>query len=243
MRGSFASDWPTWCCFCDGRRAVAAAVGSSPGSARAAFNGHVLFALHSCGAFDPSGYASRSVSLIGALERQGVQAVIATRPGYPWDLARHRARPQASSVDHGGLHFLLAPATRVQACGIRTADTSRATRRACSSSREAHGASVIHAASNYLNGAAAAIAGRRSGLTSVYEVRGLWHLTRAFLEPGYSQTDHFRYCEQREIAACEAVDHVVTISPGLQGWLIERGIPSAQDHHRRQRRARCGGRE
>jgi glycosyltransferase involved in cell wall biosynthesis len=207
---------------CDGRNRVEAPHESSP-RACAAFNQRVLFALHNCGAFDPSGYASRSVALIGALVRQGVHPVITTRPGYPWDLPGRRGLDRASGVDHGGLHFLLAPAPTF---GLRDPDSKYIAGYAARLRQlaEEHDASVIHAASNYLNGAAAALAGRQSGLASVYEVRGLWHLTRAFLEPGYGDTDHFLYCEQREVAACEEVDHVVTISPGLRDWLIERGI-------------------
>jgi glycosyltransferase involved in cell wall biosynthesis len=211
--------------FCDGRGTDGARRESPPASAPPAFNRRVLFALHNCGAFDPSGYASRSVALIDALGRQGVQAVITTRPGYPWDLAGRQHLTKAAGVDHRGLHFLLDPDPPF---GLRDPDTRYIDSYAARLQRlaEGHGASVIHAASNYLNGAAAALAGRRAGLPSVYEVRGLWHLTRAFLEPGYGDTDHFRYCEQREVAACEEVDHVVTISPGLQGWLMERGIPA-----------------
>jgi glycosyltransferase involved in cell wall biosynthesis len=150
--------------------------------------------------------------------------VITTRPGYPWDLPGHHRVHKALGVDHAGLHFLLAPAPTF---GLRDPDSRYIAGYAArlQDLAEAHGVSVIHAASNYLNGAAAAQAGQRSGFASVYEVRGLWHLTRAFLEPGYANTEHFRYCEQREVAACEEVDHVVTISPGLQDWLIERGIP------------------
>jgi glycosyltransferase involved in cell wall biosynthesis len=210
--------------FCDGRNGAAAPREGPPRAACAAFNHRVLFALHNCGAFHPSGYASRSVALIGALVRQGVQPVITTRPGYPWDLPGHHRLKEAPGVDHGGLHFLLAPSPTF---GLRDPDSQYIAGYATRLQRlaEEHRTSVIHAASNYLNGAAAALAGRQSRLASVYEVRGLWHLTRAFLEPGYAATDHFRYCEQREVAACEEVDHVVAISPGLKDWLIERGIP------------------
>ena len=79
-----------------------------------------------------------------------------------------------------------------------------------------------------LNGAAAAIAGRALGIASIYEVRGLWHLTRAFTEPGYALTEHYRYCEKRELAACAEVDRVITLSGGLRQWLIERGIPAGK---------------
>ncbi len=202
---------------------VVPAVPAASRAGRAPFNDRVLFALHSCGAFDPSGYASRSVALITALQARGVVPMITTRPGYPWDLAHHRDTPKCSEVEYRGLRFLLEPQPRatLRDPESRYIDAYAARLQALAA---AHGATVIHAASNYLNGAAAAAAGRASGITTIYEVRGLWHLTRAFSEPGYDRTEHYRYCERREVAACAAVDHVITLSGGLRRWLIERGI-------------------
>ncbi|MCB1996254.1 MAG: glycosyltransferase [Burkholderiaceae bacterium] len=195
----------------------------------APFNGRVLFALHSCGAYDPSGYASRTEALIHALMRQGVQPTLALRPGYPWDLAVHRHAPRCTVREHHGLRF---ECHADPEHGLGGADSAYieayADHLAALAQRD--GVSVVHAASNYLNGAAAALAGARLGLPSVYEVRGLWHLTRAFAEPGYAQSDHFRYCEAREIAACQAVDRVLTLSPGLRDWLVARGVSPARVH-------------
>jgi glycosyltransferase involved in cell wall biosynthesis len=190
---------------------------------RAAFNHRVLFALHSCGAFDPSGYASRSVALISALKSRGVVPVITTRPGYPWDLAHHRDTPKSSDVEYRGLQFHLEPQPEATLRDPESRYIEAYASRLQALAR-AHQVSVIHAASNYLNGAAAAAAGQATGIPSIYELRGLWHLTRAFSEPGYDRTEHFHYCERRELAACAAVDHVITLSDGLRQWLVERGI-------------------
>lgn len=192
---------------------------------RAPFNGRVLFALHSCGAFDPSGYASRSVALMAALRARGVVPVITTRPGYPWDLAHHRDTPKRADVEYRGLRFQLEPEPQFT---LRDPESRyiEAYAGRLQTLAAANNVSVIHAASNYLNGAAAAAAGRAAGIASIYELRGLWHLTRAFSEPGYDRTEHYRYCERREVAACAAVDHVITLSDGLRQWLVERGIPA-----------------
>ena len=215
--------------FCAGGRGLAA---PSPDpvaamACRVAFNGRVLYALHNCGAFDPSGYSSRSVALITAMRAQGVDPVITTRPGYPWDLAHHVDTPKCDQVQYQGLHFQMAPDS---AATIRDPETRYIDGYALrlQSLASSNSVSVIHAASNFLNGAAAAIAGRALGIASIYEVRGLWHLTRAFTEPGYALTDHYRYCEKRELAACAEVDHVITLSGGLRQWLIERGIPAGK---------------
>jgi glycosyltransferase involved in cell wall biosynthesis len=90
------------------------------------------------------------------------------------------------------------------------------------------GASVIHAASNYLNGLAAAKAAALLGVASVYEVRGLWHITRGFSLPAYRYSEHFQYCEKRELLACQSVDKVITISDALKFWLISKGIPQSK---------------
>jgi glycosyltransferase involved in cell wall biosynthesis len=187
------------------------------------FNGRVLFALHSCGAFDPSGYASRSVALISALVARGVMPIITIRPGYPWDLANHRNTPKCAEVHHGGLRFQLVPDADATIHRPESIYIDTYARHLIQLAL-AHDVSIIHAASNYLNGTAAAQAGRTLGITSIYEVRGLWHLTRAFGKPGYAKTEHYRYCEMREIAACQQVDHVITLSDGLRQWLIERSI-------------------
>lgn len=191
------------------------------------FNHKVLFALHSCGAFDPSGYASRSMALITALRARGIEPVITTRPGYPWDLPHHRDTPKRLDVEYRGLKFRLDPEPQAT---IRDAESRyiEAYAGRLQALAAAHDASIIHAASNYLNGAAAAMAGRAMGIASIYEVRGLWHLTRAFSEPGYDRTEHYRYCERREVAACAAVDHVITLSDGLREWLVERGIAASK---------------
>lgn len=215
--------------FCSGAQGKVLQIPDTVGamSRRAAFNGKVLYALHSSGAFDPSGYSSRTVALINAVKARGVEPVITTRPGYPWDLAQHVDTPRCGQVEYQGLRFQLLPDVdaTIRDPESRYIDAyARHLQSLASTSR----ISVIHAASNFLNGAAAAIAGRALGLVSIYEVRGLWHLTRAFTEPGYALTDHYRYCEKRELAACAAVDHVITLSGGLRQWLIERGIPAGR---------------
>ncbi len=191
------------------------------------FDRRALFALHSCGAFDPSGYSARSVALINALQTHGVEPTITLRPGYPWDLAHHRHAERRDHVVHEGLRFELEPDPE---CGLRDPDSRYIDTYATHLEQLARRGSVevIHAASNFLNGAAAAMAARRLGVPSIYEVRGLWHLTRAFSDSVYAGSEHFRYCEAREVAACQAADHVVTLSPGLQAWLVERGVDAGK---------------
>jgi glycosyltransferase involved in cell wall biosynthesis len=80
--------------------------------------------------------------------------------------------------------------------------------------------SILHSASNFLNGLAAARAARTVGCKSVYEVRGLWHLSQAVKEPGFESTNHFLYSEIMEGAAAREADAVVTISEALKERLV-----------------------
>jgi glycosyltransferase involved in cell wall biosynthesis len=90
--------------------------------------------------------------------------------------------------------------------------------------------SVLHAHSKYLNGQAVAVAAEELGLKSVYEMRGLWHLTRAYREPSFRDSDFFRYEELMEVQAAQACDAVVVISHELKEWLVARGVPSSKIH-------------
>ena len=84
--------------------------------------------------------------------------------------------------------------------------------------------SIIHAHSSYVNGIAAARAANSLNIKSCYEVRGLWHLSRAIKEPLFDQSEHFHYCEKMELLACQMVDSVFTLTETLKQWLVANGI-------------------
>lgn len=194
---------------------------------KARFNGRIAYAAHSLGYFHTSGYAARTSSLLAALQQCGVSVCGVVRPGYPRDINPNLSATHSSSVDYRGISYQINEACQwtirspdseyIEAYAAWLADVARQ-----------HRVSVIHAASNYLNGSAAALAGKQLGLPSVYEVRGLWHLTRASEYPRYRGSDHFRYCEKREVDTCFGVDHVIVLSDGLKPWLVSRGVPAGK---------------
>lgn len=187
------------------------------------FNGNVLLAFHSLGAFDPSGYAVRSIALLRAINNRGVATFPIIRPGYPWDLAQHRNAKKLEKIEYQNNIFQMFPESKVS---LRSPESQYIDSYAdlISKKIEETNSSIVHAASNYLNGIAAARAGFRTGVKSVYELRGLWHLTRAFSDPGYAKTEHYQYVEKRELEACKCVDQVITLSESMAEWLELRGI-------------------
>ena len=85
-------------------------------------------------------------------------------------------------------------------------------------------ASVIQAASNNHNGVAAAAAGRRLRRPVLYEVRGLWEVTRVSREPDWEGSKDHRVHLGLETQAAKAADRVVTITGGLKDELVHRGV-------------------
>jgi glycosyltransferase involved in cell wall biosynthesis len=88
-----------------------------------------------------------------------------------------------------------------------------------------HKLGIVHGASNYWNGFAAVSAARRLGLPSVYEVRGLWELTRISRDTSYEGSEMFSLTAKLEAAACRAADHVLTITDALRSEMVGRGVP------------------
>lgn len=189
----------------------------------ASFNGKVIMALHNSLPYDWAGYAIRSHQIIANLQAMGLDVAPVTRPGYPWDLIKHSDKPfhPESIVDNicyrrlvddrcsiGGLE-----SEYIQGYGRLLADVAKQS-----------GAQLIHAASNYLDGLAAAQAARTIDGVCIFEMRGLWHVSRGIKDPGYEGTDHYKYCETLELAAAREAHAVLTLSEALKDYLISEGI-------------------
>ncbi len=83
---------------------------------------------------------------------------------------------------------------------------------------------LIHGASNHLLGAAAVYAAGRLGLPGIYELRGMWSLDFAALNPDFAGTWEHQRMEALEVEVARRASHVFSISRGLRDFLIARGI-------------------
>ncbi|WP_271402331.1 glycosyltransferase family 4 protein [Salinicoccus roseus] len=84
--------------------------------------------------------------------------------------------------------------------------------------------SIIHAASNFQNALPALKVGKALGISTIYEVRGLWHFTQSEKNPDFYQSERFKMQGKYEIVCCRTADKVITISESLKKYLIEKGI-------------------
>lgn len=189
------------------------------------FNDNVMFCLHNSAPYDFAGYWHRTSAIFSSLTSTGIKISAATRPGYPWDLIKHRQEPKIASNDFDNVTI------------YRLNDDSSQYRQVTDSSYVQHYAkqvaelakksnkSVIHGHSNYLNGLAASHAAKLIGVKSVYEARGLWHYTRLSKEPDYLHTDMFRYDDAMEKMAMQQADAIVTLSSAMKSLIVSWDIP------------------
>lgn len=189
------------------------------------FNNNVMFCLHNSAPYDFAGYWHRTSAIFSSLTPAGVNISAATRPGYPWDLIKHRQEPRIAStaIDNVTIHRLnddnfqyrqVSDSSYVQHYAKQVAEIAKMADK-----------SVIHGHSNYLNGLAASQAAKLMGVKSVYEARGLWHYTRLSKEPDYLHTDMFRYDDAMEKMAMQQADAVVTLSSAMKSLIVSWDIP------------------
>ena len=185
----------------------------------------VIMALHNSLPHDAAGYAVRSHEVLRNLDSYGWRVHAVTRPGYPMDLASHRGLLADESDMVGKVLYTRLPLAKTGIGGVES-DYVTTYAELLKEQARANRAGIVHAASNYLNGLAAVTAARQAGLRSIYEMRGLWHMSRAAREPYFQNSDHYRYCHSCELTAAMGADAVVTISTPLKELLVQEGVPA-----------------
>ncbi len=85
-------------------------------------------------------------------------------------------------------------------------------------------ATLVHAASNYVNGLAAINAAKILDLPSIYEVRGFWELTEASRDPHFKDSISFKIQKKLETQACNDATTVIALSEIVKEELLRRGV-------------------
>ncbi|MEI2419050.1 tetratricopeptide repeat protein, partial [Arthrospira platensis SPKY2] len=191
------------------------------------FNKTVLFALHLSLPYEGTGYAVRSQHILKSLRGHGLNVLAATRWGYPKNLPEHRSRSIPAWDELEGVRYFR--------LGISESDSSSDNRNYNWIEKYAEGlvelaashkAMVIHGCSTFVNGVAAVLAARRLGVKSVYEIRGLWHLSRVAREPEFRNSYEYAYQQMMEENAARQADAVVVISEVLKERVMSWGVSS-----------------
>lgn len=184
--------------------------------------GRVLYYANQTLPHHSSGYAIRTHWLARALRDKGWEVSVQARLGYPndrYDFIGARTADSRSEID--GVDYRFTPEGRR---GRSIADYQTASVESLLGHCAEQRPSIIHAASNYTGGLAGTEVARRLGIPSVYEVRGLWHMTRGSAQPEYLDSDHYRMIERLEVQAAMHADHVFTITEAVGQVLIKGGV-------------------
>lgn len=180
----------------------------------------VAMVLHCTVPHVTNGYATRSHSILSALRAFSWEVLPVTRPGFPDDLFPGVSSEHTHEYEGVTYHHLDGADYREDAVPEYL---EKAASRLEREFRQLDVA-VVHAASAFTTGLPALIAARRLGLPFVYEVRGLWEVTRACTIEGWGNTKRFEIERALESLVAREADHVLTLTEGLRRELVLRGV-------------------
>ena len=186
----------------------------------------VLYFLHNSLPWDSAGYATRSHALIKALNSKGWDTHGVTRVGYPFDIHNYLPEETVGNDEVDGVTYhrigrkdekLSGTFSYLNHYSNRSVSVINLTK-----------PEIIHAASNSWNGLVATHLAAQLGVPSVYEVRGLWEVTRRSATPGYEFTSEYRLQVKLETQAALQASHVFALTGALRDELVRRGVPESK---------------
>jgi glycosyltransferase involved in cell wall biosynthesis len=183
-----------------------------------------FYLLHNSLPYNSAGYATRSHGLLRALNDEWSMAAV-TRLGYPFDAPGHDELTDIPGHDViDGVDYLRLTTSPGRWLKNPITDYVQQYSEALEALVRQERPFVVHAASNHWNGLTAVETARRLGLPSVYEVRGLWEVTRASRNPDWHDSGMYRYIARMEADAAAQATRVIAITGGLRDELIDRGV-------------------
>jgi glycosyltransferase involved in cell wall biosynthesis len=203
----------------------------------------VLYLAHMALPFESAGYCTRTHGLLTNLSSFNPEVSVQTRLGYPLDKGKLRHLEEDDVKPQFAIDGLVYGYEQAIDPGITDSDErayiERATLALIERARLIRPA-LIQAASNHVNGAIGLTAARALGLPFVYEVRGLWHMSRVARQPFFLHHSNYQAMDEAELAICKEADVVLAITHAVRHYLIGKGIaaerilvlPNGVDTHR-----------
>lgn len=203
----------------------------------------VLYLAHMALPFESAGYCTRTHGLLTNLSRFNPKISVQARLGYPLDKGKLRHLSEDDVKPEFTVDGLIYGYEKALDQGIADTDQGAYIERAAlalieraRSTRPA----LIQAASNHVNGAIGLTAARALGLPFVYEVRGLWHMSRVARQPHFLHHADYQAMDEAELAVCKEADFVLAITHAVRHYLIDKGVceerilvlPNGVDTHR-----------
>ncbi len=185
----------------------------------------ILNVLNNSLPYHSNGYSTRAHGLLkGIKQTKEIEAI--TRLGYPHDLAKLRNEEMVTKHSVEGITYYHLPSENQWLNYIPLDDYIKSYGDALVSHIQDNNIKIIHSASNFINGLAANYAAQILGIYSIYEVRGLWEITRISRQPEWENSEHFEMIKRLEIDAAKSANIVITLTFALKEELVKRGIKS-----------------
>ncbi|MGP5086284.1 glycosyltransferase [Brachybacterium tyrofermentans] len=185
----------------------------------------VFYLLHNSLPHNSAGYATRTHGLLSELNRIGWDVDGVTRLGYPYDMPGKAEVPDVPLHDVVGNvdYRRLLKSREIEKKNPLFHYTERYSSALLDLAKEQRPA-IIHAASNHWNGLTAVKTARQLGIPSIYEVRGLWEVTRGSRNPEWAESNMFKYIARMEADAAKGATRVFAITEALREEMIKRGV-------------------
>ena len=185
----------------------------------------VFYLLHNSLPHNSAGYATRTHGLLSELNRIGWDVDGVTRLGYPYDMPGKAEVPDVPLHDVVGNvdYRRLLTSREIEKKNPLFHYTERYSSALLDLAKEQRPA-IIHAASNHWNGLTAVKTARKLGIPSIYELRGLWEVTRGSRNPEWAESNMFKYIARMEADAAKGATRVFAITEALREEMIKRGV-------------------
>ena len=175
----------------------------------------VLYVLHNSLPYNSGGYATRGHGLMCGVKKLGWDVQVLTRRGYPHDRKGMSDLPtdDLQIVDNVP-YFRLIEQERGYG-QINIAAYLEGYARDLANKVLELRPSILHAASNHINGLVVNAVAKHFGIPSIYEVRGLWEITRISRQPSFEGSEYFQMMSNLEARSASEANFVFTITHAL----------------------------
>lgn len=187
----------------------------------------VCYVLHNSLPYSSGGYGTRSHGVATGLAAAGQEVIVLTRPGFPVDIKTELNDvkvPTEDVIDNIRYIRTLEPERK----GLSMLQYVTEAADALENLLRVQRPELVMAASNHVTALPALIAARRLGLPFVYEIRGLWEITRVSREVDFLNSPAFAIQSLLEAKVAQLADHVFTLTEPMREELHMRGVPLAK---------------
>lgn len=188
----------------------------------------VFYLLHNRLPYNSGGYATRSHGLLTGVSVFGWDMHGVSRLGYPLDRMPDIESFPTDMVDNIQYHRLLNGEIGLGSLPLKEYLESYADALLALAKKEKP--EMIHAASNYMNGIVGNYVAKSLGIPSIYEVRGLWEITRISRESTWKDSEYYNLMAKMEADAAKGADIVFTLTEALRDEMVSRGVDREKIH-------------